>query len=574
MLGTLFAVLAVALTSAPANSLTSEGPKVSVITDFGGNHFTLLEGQNCYEIHDSKGAFIEGSYSTNSPYYLLEGDKCYLGPGNYYSINGDVVTDILANEEHSLDEYEGCSYIIPPIEKTRKNSSVPNSGNTYIDSNGFTVINEAEYFKNLSYFPQNWDGECGLIALSILLGYYDTFYNDDFIPNGLTHDGKYTVPSSSGGSEFRTRVEPLLQTTETPYREGNYYPFDEWETMPGTNYAMRDYLIDKKYMTVFWGGVFSGGHPMADGELYETLQKYMMDNCPELIADTEFRHDSVLFTHEKAREYINQGLPTALVILDYEYTRSVVNGENKPHVVVAFGYKDDTFLTHFGWNPHSTMDAEVILSSATIYGYFAIKYNGEHKHSSNVYMKNGNVTKYICGCGAVHEAHHHISPNEWGFDARYYFENEGLKTNTVNIGDLSIQTERLRCGYIENQYINLSPDRVGAGEAYLDLTFNEDIYQMNTNLSFWSNNERLLLLYGDSAYIKYVDASGTWQTALDILSSNLSDDRTAQDYHELLFPNGTRRIRIEAHKNYPTSDRNKGRICIGETSFVTKVNQS
>lgn len=71
-----------------------------------------------------------------------------------------------------------------------------------------------------------------------------------------------------------------------------------------------------------------------------------------------------------------------------------------------------------------------------------------------------------------------------------------------------------------------------------------------------------------------MDVSGTWQTALDILSSNLSDDRTAQDYHELLFPNGTRRIRIEAHKNYPTSGRNKGRICIGETSFATKVNQS
>lgn len=85
------------------------------------------------------------------------------------------------------------------------------------------------------------------------------------------------------------------------------------------------------------------------------------------------------------------------------YESSVGSGGN--HVVLSYGYKNDTFLCHFGWWPNSKGGTEVVLDSATIYGYFTIKFNGEHKHSSNVSMTNDNVTEYIFGCGKVHEAH-------------------------------------------------------------------------------------------------------------------------------------------------------------------------
>ncbi|MDY4159285.1 MAG: hypothetical protein SOY02_03505 [Candidatus Onthovivens sp.] len=154
--------------------------------------------------------------------------------------------------------------------------------------------------------------------------------------------------------------------------------------MPGTTYAMHDYIFDN-YMHTFWGiGWPDGGYPMLDGELNNTLKDYMKENCNNLLADTEFRAGNLFYTHQRPKEYIAEGLPTLLVLQSYE--SSLGSGSN--HVVASNGYKDDNFLCHFGWWPGSKSGTEVVLNSATIYGYFTIKYDGVHKHSSNVLMYN------------------------------------------------------------------------------------------------------------------------------------------------------------------------------------------
>ena len=185
-------------------------------------------------------------------------------------------------------------------------------------------------------------------------------------------------------------------------------------------------------------------------------------------------------------------------------------------------------------------------------------------------MTNGNVTKYICGCGDVHTSEYSISPADWNFDERYYFENEGIKTSTISIEDLSFNTERLRCGYIEEEYINLSPNRTGAGDAYLTLEFDEPIYKLSTNLSWWSASENMYSSSGDYAYIQYLDANNNWINAVDLLAIGLPTDRTNQMNIEYDFLDGTYSIRYLAHKETPNTSRNKGRISIGDTIFVTK----
>lgn len=162
-----------------------------------------------------------------------------------------------------------------------------------------------------------------------------------------------------------------------------------------------------------------------------------------------------------------------------------------------------------------------------------------------------------------------LNPEDWGFDERYYFENEGLKYSTIDLNGFAIDTKRLRCGYIEEEYINLSPNRYDAGDAYLELTFNKPIYEFSTYISFWSASEYLYSTSGDYAYIQYLNEDGDWETFIDLLSEGIPTDRTNQKHFEYDFIEGTYGIKFVAHKETPNTDRNKGRISIGETKFVT-----
>lgn len=182
----------------------------------------------------------------------------------------------------------------------------------------------------------------------------------------------------------------------------------------------------------------------------------------------------------------------------------------------------------------------------------------------SVMTLKGYKTRIECGV-------YHIKPSYWNFDQRYYFENEGIKSSTLNINDLVINSTRLRCGYIENQFINLSPNRYNAGDAYLEMSFNLPIYEFSVDLSYWSSSEYLYVSEGDYAYIQYLDSNDDWVNYSDLLELSLSTTRNNQKEVTCNFIEGTYGIRIIAHKETPNTNRNKGRICIGNMKLVSYV---
>ena len=91
---------------------------------------------------------------------------------------------------------------------------------------------------------------------------------------------------------------------------------------------------------------------------------------------------------------------------------------------------------------------------------------------------------------------HRINSADWGFEPRYYFKNEGVKNSTLILDDFVVDTERLRCGYIEEQYVNLSPNRYDAGDAYLELRWNKPVYEFGVYLSYWSPSDQLFFHQG------------------------------------------------------------------------------
>lgn len=152
-----------------------------------------------------------------------------------------------------------------------------------------------------------------------------------------------------------------------------------------------------------------------------------------------------------------------------------------------------------------------------------------------------------------------VTPVDYGFEQQYFFYE---KTKTVTLASEEFSTTRLRCGYIEEEYIVLSPRRKDAGTAYLIYSFTKNITQLNVDLTMWSGTE-YLYTNDSKALLQYKDTDGNWVTILDLLNDiTLSTDRTNPTNYTILFPENTKEFRFYVTST-GTGTRNKGRICIG-----------
>lgn len=157
----------------------------------------------------------------------------------------------------------------------------------------------------------------------------------------------------------------------------------------------------------------------------------------------------------------------------------------------------------------------------------------------------------------------HIKPDEWGFAPRYYFYDEGIKETQKVVNGITISTKRLRCGYIENMFVNLSPRRQNAGYAYLEFTFSQPIYSMMFGACLWSDSE----LLNGYALLQCQDEDGDWYTEMDLLNDitlNTKEDGVIR--YTRIFDSGTQGIRFIAQSS-ATGDRNKGRLCLEDLVF-------
>ncbi|VEU81232.1 hypothetical protein [Haploplasma axanthum] len=159
-----------------------------------------------------------------------------------------------------------------------------------------------------------------------------------------------------------------------------------------------------------------------------------------------------------------------------------------------------------------------------------------------------------------------LSPNEYNFQPQYFFYQI---EQTHNIRNWNFSTKRLRTGYIEEQYVNLSPNRKGAGEAYIEFYFNQEIHEVDIELAFWSSFEKISST--DSAYIQYRDKNGNWIQLLDIMDEKnvVPTDRQNPKRFELIILEGSKQIRIITNTADPKGDKNKGRISVGDIRFVS-----
>lgn len=165
----------------------------------------------------------------------------------------------------------------------------------------------------------------------------------------------------------------------------------------------------------------------------------------------------------------------------------------------------------------------------------------------------------------------YILPNEYGFEDSYPTD-EGTREQfiTHSVRGFVFETRRYRVGYIHNEDIVMSSIREGINEAYIEYRFKTALTRIDVALSYWreQSKEWLTSSNGVAVVEQYIDDG--WSSVFDLLSSEtaLPEDRNNKNTYKIEFSQPTYRIRFHSvYNGAASSDRNRGRICIGSMAF-------
>lgn len=394
----------------------------------------------------------------------------------------------------------------------------------YTISNDAVLIDNYFYFEKLHGAHGYNDGHvCGVIAGEILLGYYDTFLNDNIVPE------QYDVEGDSNSTST------LLST---------------WPQSPGTG-NNSEYDADgnafKNELIVAATNGNAGISPTLNG-----MSALMVKNMLSQYLGSNFIYS--------INRYYNNDIKSAIENA-INNNRPVI-AEGQEHFVVAFGYDEDNVYVHTGWGftattPWSTFtDQQSILNRSAIDISFA---GTQHAHSDNYYHIQSQ--SYYCGCGQSYYKKLIINPEDWGFPGAYNFN--PILANPI-ISNVELSTKRLRTGYIEESFINLSPRRQNAGGAYLEVTISNIIKDMDVELAWWSQNE-----HQDDGYALFgYETMGTFYNSyVNLHDLNLPTRNNIQYYHFSLPQEDEPHGFAFYLSNLAVGDRNLGRLSIGTMSI-------
>lgn len=227
----------------------------------------------------------------------------------------------------------------------------------------------------------------------------------------------------------------------------------------------------------------------------------------------------------------------------------------------------------FGKLPHAHT-GEIIKHAVTAYGLDTnnnpiVNYGWGDEASSEVVLADGMIGSVTTFHLKEYEETVTVEPSDYGFGT--YYSTSEVTRNHYKDG-MSFTTKRLRTGYIENEYVVLSPRKEGYGTAYIEYNFTQPVSSIDVDLAFWSKDERYYSYDNPKAELSYQKLyDGSWSSVCDLLKINLPTNRTNPTRYTFAFPGKTKSIRFQTsfEKMSGLTDRNKGRICIGNMNVHT-----
>ncbi|MDE5566755.1 MAG: InlB B-repeat-containing protein [Anaeroplasmataceae bacterium] len=265
----------------------------------------------------------------------------------------------------------------------------------------------------------------------------------------------------------------------------------------------------------------------------------------------------------KIKTSVDNGLPVTLyTAVPGAKDDSSSEVDLKSHYVNIYGYQEwriqdrdgnffnDTIFLYrqnWGWTESAHgityLDADLLNDDFTgIIYYEILKYDEEKTIISSDFSKE-------------------FINKDTGQGQYFFYEEEAMITTTENY---SFNTKRLRCSYIENQYLVLSANRKGSGVAYLEFQLNEKIKKMTFDMCLWSAFEGLKT--GGTIRIDIpVDSNNEeygWKTFVIYDANSLKTVKSLPKNYIVLFPKEVSKFRFYVTKDIPDTDRNHGRIVL------------
>lgn len=287
----------------------------------------------------------------------------------------------------------------------------------YFDSSSLQLADDAnliindktygmsEYFYNLrNNLPNNQQGSCGYVALSMLFSLYDSFVSDNFLPE------QYDVP----GDLINSTSPGCLYDTVTGYNSVQEYYLDK---STQSAYSIHSLLITIGYQLGYLNltNVLNNGSLAINSSNMQNLGNNYLHNVlnySQSEASIVKLNDSSKDLSQQIREKIFDGNP---VIID-------LTTHNMKHFAIAYAVDDssrDAIYLHMGYSDSFFISIEDGIGSKPEVNYYSnayyLDYNIRHFHSNNYYNSQTNTNS----CSCTNFQHDH----DYSYDYSHFLQN-------------------------------------------------------------------------------------------------------------------------------------------------------
>ncbi len=338
-------------------------------------------------------------------------------------------------------DYDEKIYLSTSLQGYSENQT--DNHHNFLPTNSLTLNLMQKYFLNLNEnIGFNAFGSCGLVAIGMLLSYYDTVWDDRLIPEKYDKTENISVLSnemifnSSSGiigdkAKFLDDYNQKINLYGR-YSFNNYKNFIEENTLTYFHLYLLDIALNSssKYINVYNlpNGEFSLG--MTFNQINSFLKNYLESSFNNISIQTNY--DRNLTAKSYAIEMIQQGVPVLMGIRD---------DEENGHVVVAYEYNEETdeiyfntgledfgsysCLSYIGYDFYDFSIAITNLEDHICSNNFS--YNGEsycacdfysiyptHQHHYRRYRQFNLIQHYeLCLCDAMKKSAHTINTKDY-----------------------------------------------------------------------------------------------------------------------------------------------------------------